>query len=111
KLLWKFETAGAQLNSAEFGFDRKSIYTQPILRGKMLYVGSRDGNVYAIDVETHKKIWNFSYDTTWAMSSSVDERAVYVGWSTNKLVSALDISSGEELWQFKAGAYVYTKPA
>src|SRR5690606_3992905 len=110
KLLWKFETAGATLNSGDFGFDRNSIYTQPILRDKNLLVGSRDGNVYAIDTDTKKQPWNFAYDTTWAMSSAADAQTIYVGWSTNNLVSALDLTNGKELWKFKAGAYVYTTP-
>lgn len=110
KLLWKFETAGATLNSTDFGFDRNSMYTQPILRDKTLLVGSRDGNVYAIDTDTKQQAWSFAYDTTWAMSSAADAQAIYVGWSTNSLVSALDLATGKELWKFKAGAYVYTTP-
>lgn len=62
-------------------------------------------------MEAQEKAWDFSYDTTWAMSSAADRQAVYVGWSTNNLVSALDLSDGKELWRFKADAYVYTKPA
>lgn len=110
KLKWKFETAGATLDSKAAGFDRNAIYTQPILRGSHLMVGSRDGHVYAIDTQTRQQAWNFSYGTTWAMATSADEQALYVGWSTNNLVSALDLASGKELWQFKAGAYVYTQP-
>jgi outer membrane protein assembly factor BamB len=110
QLHWKFATAGANLDSTHFGFDRNSIYTQPVLVSDTLIFGSRDGNVYALDSATGKQKWTFAYDTTWAMAITADSNTVYVGWSTNRLVSALDVKTGKELWQFKSGAYVYTTP-
>lgn len=107
---WKFETAGAQHHSPDHGFDRKAIYTQPILVNDTLIIGSRDGNVYAIDTNTHTAKWNFSYGTTWAMSTAVQGDTVYVGWSTNNHFSAVDLNTGEEKWKFVAGAHNYATP-
>ena len=107
-LLWTFETDGVQYNPDDFGFDRKSIYPTPILVGDILIIGSRDGNVYAIDTQTRTAKWKFAYDTTWAMSTAVDETTVYVGWSTNDLFSAIDLQTGQEKWKFTAGSHNYT---
>ena len=110
ELLWKFETRGATYNPADFGFDRSSIFTQPIIVDGKLILGSRDGNVYAVDVKTHKEIWSFTYGTTWAMSIAVSDGVVYTGWSTNDLFSAIDLETGEEIWQYQSGSHVYSTP-
>lgn len=108
RLHWTFATQGSTLNPDDFSFDRRSIYTTPKLVGSTLIIGSRDGNVYAIDTETHGQKWTFSYGSTWAMSTAVDESNVYVGWSTNNIFSAIDLDTGKEKWQFTAGSHNYT---
>jgi hypothetical protein len=109
-LAWKFETQGANMDSRQAGFDRNSIFDQPSREGDLLVFGARDGNVYGVDLSERKAKWNFSYGTTWAMSSTIADQTVYVGWSTNNLISAHDLQSGEEKWKFNAGSHVYTTP-
>jgi outer membrane protein assembly factor BamB len=107
KLLWKYATAGVGYDLSK-GFIRSDIFTRPTLQGGLLVFGSRDANVYAIDVATRQKTWSFAYDSTWAMSSTVDSGTVYVGWSTNNRINALDLATGEKKWEFDAGAHTYT---
>ena len=107
---WRFATQGVEYDPEAFGFDRKSIYAQPVLKGKSLIIAARDGNTYAVDIQTRKQIWNQTYGTTWAMSSAADDDTVFVGWSTNNLLSAHDLASGKERWQFKAKSHNYTTP-
>lgn len=106
----KLATLGADYDATQFGFDRKSIYAQPIKVNNQLIIAARDGNVHAFDLDNSSIAWSHSYGTTWAMSSVVDKNNVYVGWSTNNLLSAHSLKTGEEVWQFKAGAMNYTKP-
>jgi outer membrane protein assembly factor BamB len=110
KLLWQFETEGANLDSRKFGWDRNSIYTTPVLQDRILVIGSRDGKTYAVNVNTHKEKWRFTYGPTWAMSAAVENGVVFVGWSDNSLLSAIDLQSGKEKWKFQSGSLVYTKP-
>lgn len=110
QLLWKFATAGAQYNSADYGFDRKSIFTKPILVGDTLVVAARDGNVYAIDTDTQTAKWSFSYGSAWAMSTAVEGNTVYVGWSSNNHFSAINLDSGTEKWKFYTAAHNFTTP-
>lgn len=107
-LQWTFATDGHSLNPDDYSYDRKSIYTQPILVGNTLVIGSRDGNVYAIDVVTRSLKWQRSFGSAWAMTTAVDESTVYVGWSSNNLFSAIDLTSGEPKWQFYTGSHNYT---
>ena len=109
-LLWKFETEGATLNSDEYGYDRNSIFDQPEIKDGILVFGSRDGNVYGIDIQTREEKWKFAYDGTWSMTSIIDEETVYVGWSTNDMVCALDLHTGQEKWKYQCGAHNYATP-
>ena len=106
-LQWKFETEGASLDRS-LGFIRSDIFTKPSLQDDLLVFGSRDSKVYAVDIGTHEAKWTFNYDMTWAMSTVVDEDAVYVGWSTNRMLCALDLATGEKKWEYQAGAHTYT---
>ena len=106
-LQWKYATEGTGLERG-LSFMRSDIFTRPSLQDGLLVFGSRDSNVYAIDSVTHEKRWSFTYDSTWAMSTTVDAGTVYVGWSTNNMICALDLGTGEKKWEFKAGAHTYT---
>ncbi len=108
KLIWKFETLGASYDSQTFGFDRNSMFDQPDIINNKLIFGSRDGNVYSINLDTREEEWKFSYGTTWAMTSVVDENTAYIGWSTNNKFCAIDLVSGEEKWSITAGSHNYT---
>lgn len=110
KLLWKFETDGSKFDSRKFGWDRNSIYASPVLQDSILIIASRDGKTYAVDTETHKLKWSFTYGATWAMSAAVNKGVVYIGWSDNSLLSAVDLQTGKEKWKFKSGSLVFTKP-
>lgn len=107
-LEWKFETDGAHLDSSQFGFDRKSIFDKPNISGTQLICGSRDGHVYAIDLNTHEELWRFTYGPTWAMTSTISQDAALIGWSTNNLICSIDLESGKENWKFETGGHNYT---
>jgi outer membrane protein assembly factor BamB len=110
KLLWQFETDGSKIDSYKVGFDRTNIFAKPLLADSLLIIASRDGKTYGIDIYTHKEKWRFTYGSTWAMSTSVEEQTVFVGWSTNNLLCALDLKTGKEKWKFKSDGVVYTTP-
>jgi outer membrane protein assembly factor BamB len=107
---WKFKTNGASLD-VNAGFDRTCIFTKPSIVDNLLVFGSRDGNVYAIDIKTKTEKWKFTYGPTWAMSTFVHKGTVFVGWSTNKLISAIDLNTGMEKWQYTVGSVTYTTAA
>jgi len=110
KLLWKFATDGASYDSEKSGWDRNAIYAPPIIQDSLMVIASRDGKTYAVDLYTHKERWHVTYGPTWAMSTSVTNSAVYIGWSDNNLLSSIDLKSGKENWKFTASSVIYTKP-
>lgn len=79
--------------------------TSPVVVNGVIYVGSGDGNVYAVDAADGSHQWSFGTGgTVWA--PAVDAGTVYVG-SRGGHVHALDASDGTEQWRWpfpKGGA-------
>jgi len=108
---WRFETEGAHLKSEDFGWDRNAIDATPMISNGKIVFGSRDGNVYCVDMATKKQLWKFTYGPTWSLSSPlVNDGKVFVGWSDNNLFSAIDLQTGKAVWKYEAGDYVYSSP-
>ena len=89
ELAWTFPTEG-------------SVVSSPVVYGGVVYIGSSDYRLYAIDLETGKKRWDFeTEDMIEAPPLYVDGR-IYVG-SNDTRVYCLDATSGKEIWRFETG--------
>ncbi|WP_036379572.1 PQQ-binding-like beta-propeller repeat protein [Muricauda sp. MAR_2010_75] len=108
---WSFMTEGAA-NAPEDPFKeiRRGNFDTPSIKDGILVFGSRDGKMYGVDLATHREKWRYTTGSTWAMANTVDSNTVYMGWSTNNLVSAHDLQTGKELWNHPNNGHVYTKP-
>ena len=75
------------------------MYSSPAVANGVVYVGSGDYNVYALDAATGAKLW--SYHTGGAVYSSptVANGVVYVG-SYDYNVYALNAATGAKLWSY-----------
>ncbi len=62
----------------------------------MAYVGSWDGNVYAVAVETGEQQWGFKTGDKADLSPTVADAVVYIG-STDRHVYGLDADLGQPL--------------
>ena len=69
--------------------------SSPVIVNGIVYVGSRDHNLYAIDAATGALLWNFTdFDNNWVSSTpAVADGIVYIGGYRNK-VYALDAMTG-----------------
>ena len=70
KQQWAFETGGA-------------VRSSPTVAGNTVVVGSGDGKLYAIDVDTGDKVW--AYDTTTEFEPSNDNTGNSIGRASNTL--------------------------
>lgn len=116
KLLWRYDTKGRSLNSADFGFDRRSILSSPSVSDGIVYIGSRDSHLYAVDAATGTLKWLCDYEKndgmTWAISSpAVRGGFVYMGTADGRFVHALRTADGQELWRFRMPGRVWSSPA
>jgi outer membrane protein assembly factor BamB len=110
-LRWRYETEGTTLKSASYGFDRRSIQSSPTVDDGVVYVGARDGFLYAINADDGKLRWRVDHKISWVITSpAVSEHVVYAGSSDAHFAQALD-SLGNERWRFGADVPVWSSPA
>ena len=95
-LLWSFKTGGPVRSSAAIVGDR-------------VFIGSNDGNLYALDFATGKKIWAFTNMAAIESSPLVLEGRVYFG-STDAYGYALDAVTGRQLWNYETGDKILAAP-
>lgn len=111
RLLWRHETEGSTLESAEFGYDRRTVQSSPAVADGRVFVGARDGFLYALDAETGERLWRFDHEISWVNSSpAVAEGLVIAGSSDAQFVHAVDAESGEERWRVDSAGIVWTSP-
>ena len=88
-LKWAFKTNG-------------KIFSSPIVHDGIVYVGSEDGNLYAIQEKTGKVHWKFKTEGAVHSSPAIFKNMVYVG-SFDGYYYAIDAKTGHLKWKFKTG--------
>lgn len=97
RVKWKFKV-GKKTNG-------KSIYSNPILYNGLVIFGSYDGNVYALDKKTGKKVW-VSFEADFVGSSPAaasDLGLIFIGLEYGLIfrrggIAALDAKTGKTIW-------------
>jgi outer membrane protein assembly factor BamB len=113
RLLWKFATQGERRfaakhlhgaePAAELMPDPFDVYlSSPLVNADLVYFGSGDGNVYALETATGRARWSFHTGNVVHASPALANHLVYVG-SWDSYFYALDAASGAERWRFKTG--------
>ena len=88
----------------------KAVRSSPAVVDGVVYVGSNDGFVYALDAFNGVQIWNYSTGASVSSSPAVVDGVVYVG-SYDDNVYALDAYTGAKIWNYTTGDYVFSSPA
>ena len=109
---WKFETLGATLNIEDFGFDRSAIVSSPSIADGIVTVGSRDGFVYAVDLQSGTLKWKYDQHVSWAISTPGRTGThVLVGSSDARFYQSIDEATGREEWRLKTRGAVWSSPS
>jgi outer membrane protein assembly factor BamB len=109
---WRFDTEGRSLNSADFGFDRKTVQSSPAVVDGRVLIGARDGFFYAIDAQTGKQLWRVDHKVSWVNSSPAVVGSVAItGSSDGHFVQAVDLATGTERWRANTEGVVWSSPA
>ncbi|MGW0712315.1 beta-alanine-activating enzyme beta-propeller domain-containing protein [Streptomyces sp. NPDC002643] len=77
--------------------------------GGLVYAGSRDGTMYALDAETGKPRWQFSTGNGVYTCPAVAGGIAYFG-SADYHLYAVDVATGDQRWQFSAQGEVNSSP-
>ena len=86
--LWTFETEGR-------------IYSTPKVDNKILYFGSGDQHIYAIEHETGKLVWKYKTEGKVHSSPETNDKNVFFA-STDGNVYCLDKKTGTLMWKFES---------
>ncbi len=96
KLVSKFQTDDA-------------ILASPVIADDMLWFGSLDGNLYALDAETMDLKWLFHTDGPIVTTPLLREDSILVT-SGDGFCYALNKKDGKEIWKTKAGEAIFSSP-
>jgi len=95
--LWNYTTNG-------------TVDSSPAIANGILYIGSDDNRIYALNASTGAYIWNFTTgDKIGYSSPAVAGGIVYIG-SNDKKLYALNASTGAHKWNFTTGEIIYSSP-
>ncbi len=87
--VWEFQAGG-------------SIESWPALAYNMVFFGSKDKHLYALDAATGQKKWTFKTGKAIKRTPVVADGIVYVA-SEDKHLYAIDAQTGQKRWQFSPG--------
>lgn len=83
----------------------------PAVDDTAVYIGARDGFVYALQQTDGTSLWRYNAAGTWVLSTAaVDEKNIYVGTSDTGLFLALDKKTGAEKYRADTRLWTYTTP-
>ncbi len=95
---WRYTTGGS------------ITYSSPAVPNGVVYVGSFNGKLYALNASTGTEKWHYITGTAIYSSPAVANGVVYVG-SNDKNLYALNASTGNLLWSSTAGDAITSSPA
>jgi outer membrane protein assembly factor BamB len=92
---------------------KEPITTSVAIADSMAFVGTQDGNFYALEITTGKIIWSFHTDSQISSSPAVKNGMVFFGTEKPGNLYALDEYTGLIRWVYEipTGAAVYSSPA
>ncbi|HET9046373.1 MAG TPA: PQQ-binding-like beta-propeller repeat protein, partial [Casimicrobiaceae bacterium] len=110
--VWRYDLGDSRVSRilghpAVFDWDWQA--PKPVVTGGVVYVGSGDGGVHAVDAATGSARWRTSVPGRVRTSAAVDASRV-IAASTSGRLHALDRSTGKELWTHDTGAHADTAP-
>jgi outer membrane protein assembly factor BamB len=88
-LKWKYKTEG-------------KIFASPIVKNGIVYIGSEDGFLYAIEEKSGNSKWKFKTGGAIHSSTSIFENTIYFG-SFDGNYYAVNTEDGKLIWKIKTG--------
>ena len=82
------------------------LQSSPVVEGQ-IYIGSLDGNLYALDADTGKINWTFKTGQKVRATPTLADGVVYIG-SWDDTMYALEAMTGQMLWKTPVGGEVQT---
>lgn len=88
-LLWKYST-------------KSRIYSSPVISGDIVYFGSNDASLYALNKTNGSKIWTYSTNGQLKSTPCIHKNTIIFN-STDGYVYSCDKKTGKLIWKFQTG--------
>lgn len=105
--------AGAQAlpRTAPWAFTTgDKVYSSPAVADGVVYVGSNDGNLHAINAADGQRRWSYPTGQPITSSPTVADGVVYVGCNDQGL-HAVRVADGTRVWRYAAEGILHSSPA
>jgi outer membrane protein assembly factor BamB len=79
-----------------------SVVSSPTVTDETVYIGSNDGNLYALDRSDGTEKWSFSGSAVFRASPTISDGVVYASDQSN--IYAIDAADGSEVWSVSTGS-------
>ena len=81
----------------------------PVVVNGVVYFGSDDHNVYAVNAITGAQVWSFATGSSVEDSPMVANGVAYVG-SGDGALYALNATTGAKIWSYQTGGFITSSP-
>lgn len=112
--VWRFDLGSGDkervLPATDPPYEYDYLHSTPAHHDGLVFVGSADGALYAVRLESGTEDWRFETAGKIRSTPAVAGGRVYFG-SWDGHVYALEAESGEEAWRFDTGGVVQGSPA
>jgi outer membrane protein assembly factor BamB len=104
ELVWKFRTVG------DAYFPKGEIQEGAAIYKNSVIFGSRDFNIYSLDIETGRGLWNMKEKGSWVIATPlIVDDVVYFGTSDSHRFVGLSANTGYEKCSYPLNMRVYGK--
>ena len=86
------------------------VYSSPLVDGGVVYIGSNDHFLYALDAESGAQRWKYGTDGGVTSSPRIADGTIFVG-GQDGFLHAVDARTGERRWATDTGGPVHSSPA
>lgn len=109
-LAWRFATAGASHKFEDASNDTTSVMATPSIAQARVFVGGRDGYLYALDLHRGEQLWRTTHDeSSWILSTLTGDGRLYVGSGSANIVQAAEPATGAEIWRSPTRAAIFAR--
>ncbi|MFZ6011756.1 MAG: PQQ-binding-like beta-propeller repeat protein [Bacteroidota bacterium] len=105
KRIWTFATRGGILGERRYDV-ADYFHSSPILHNGVVYFGSGDGRLYAVQSATGKMEWSFKADDIIHTTPVIHQDKIFVGASDGYLYN-INLKDGTLTWKFKSVGHRY----
>lgn len=76
--LWEFKSGESIFRCSAYNTDYRSLLSSPTISGDIVYLGSGDGKLYALDIKNGEKKWEFNFGVPVLSTPAVVDNWLYI---------------------------------